>query len=321
MGSVRIPEVVPSPIQDSERLNKAFQGWGTDEKAVVWVLGHRNAEQRKKIRETYQQIYKESLLDRLKSELSGDFEYAVIQWMLDPAERDAKLIRKSLEGLKKKKSAKEFEVLVETTCAYSPHHLMAVRQCYCSLFHCSLEEDIFSNVSLPSLKKLLVSLVSSYRYDGELVDESMAKVEASLLRDAIENKQLDHDNMILVLSTRNVSHLKAIFQCYFQNYGNPIDQDIKNCGTSDLEVTLELVVQCIQAPEKHFAEVMHASMAGFGTDEESLSRAIVSRAEIDMMKVRGEYFNMYNTSLDNAVADDTSGDYKDFLMTLFGARI
>ncbi|KAI3968159.1 hypothetical protein MKX01_018462 [Papaver californicum] len=321
MGSIRIPEVVPSPIQDSERLNKAFQGWGTDEKAVIWVLGHRNAEQRKKIRETYQQIYKESLLDRLQSELSGDFQNAVIQWMLDPAERDAKLIRKSLEGMKKKKSVKQFEVIVETTCAYSPHHLMSVRQNYCSLFDCSLEEDMFSNVSLPSLKKLLVGLVSSYRYDGELVDESMAKIEASLLRDAIENKQLDHDNMVLILSTRNVSQLKAIFECYYKNYGNPIDQDIKKCGTSDLEVTLELVVQCIQAPEKHFAEVMNASIVGFGTDEDSLTRAIVSRAEVDMMKVRGEYFNMYNTSLDNAVADDTSGDYKDFLMTLFGARI
>ena len=52
---------------------KVDVGYGTDEKAVLLVLGHRNAQQRKKIGETYQQLYNESLVDRLHSELSGDF--------------------------------------------------------------------------------------------------------------------------------------------------------------------------------------------------------------------------------------------------------
>lgn len=48
-------------------------GWGTDEKAIIWVLGHRNASQRRILRDTYQHLYNESLIDRLQSELSGDF--------------------------------------------------------------------------------------------------------------------------------------------------------------------------------------------------------------------------------------------------------
>lgn len=55
---------------------------------------------------------------------------------------------------------------------------------------------------------------------------------------------------------------------------------------------------------------------GLGTDEDSLNRAIVSRAEIDMVKVREEYFNMNKSSLEDAVIGDTSGDYKNFLITL-----
>ena len=68
-------------------------------------------------------------------------------------------------------------------------------------------------------------------------------------------------------------------------------------------------------------QVIRASVVGLGTDENSLTRAIVTRAEIDTMKVRGEYFDMNKTSLDNAVIDDTSGDYRKFLMTLLGAKM
>lgn len=68
-------------------------------------------------------------------------------------------------------------------------------------------------------------------------------------------------------------------------------------------------------------QVIRASIVGLGTDEDSLTRAIVTRAEIDMMNIRGEYYNKNKSSMDNAVIGDTSGDYKDFLLTLLGAKI
>ena len=71
----------------------------------------------------------------------------------------------------------------------------------------------------------------------------------------------------------------------------------------------------------NYGQVIRDSIMGLGTDEDSLTRAIVTRAEIDTMKIRGEYNMMYNDSLDNAVTGDTSGDYRNFLMTLLGAKI
>lgn len=71
-------------------------------------------------------------------------------WTYDPPERDAKLANEALKS--KKKGAKELQVIVEIACANSPHHLQAVRQAYCSLFDCSLEEAITSVVSLPHKK-------------------------------------------------------------------------------------------------------------------------------------------------------------------------
>ncbi|KAJ7982331.1 Annexin [Quillaja saponaria] len=318
MATLKVPEVVPSPTEDCERLRKAFQGLGTDEKAIIWILGHRNASQRKKIRDTYQQLYNEFLIDRLHSELSGDFRNAVILWTYEPPERDAKLARNALKA--RSKGTKQLEVLVEIACASSPHHLMSVRHAYFLLFDCSLEEDIVSSVSQP-LRKFLLGLVGSYRYDNEAVDLEVASSEAETLHEAIKTKKLDHDHVVWILCMRNFFQLRSTFAYYRETYGNPIEEDIMKCGNSVLRSLLKVVIWCINSPEKHFAKVVRDSIAGLGTDEDSLTRAIVTRAEIDMLKVRTEYAYMYKSKLDDAVIGDTSGDYKKFLMTLLGARM
>jgi energy-converting hydrogenase A subunit M len=52
-------------------------GWGTNEKAIISILGHRNAAQRKQIRLAYSELFQEDLVKRLESELNGDFEVIV----------------------------------------------------------------------------------------------------------------------------------------------------------------------------------------------------------------------------------------------------
>ncbi|KAL3348599.1 hypothetical protein AABB24_021996, partial [Solanum stoloniferum] len=321
MGSLFVPDFIPSPIQDAETLRKSFQGHflglGTDEKAIITVLGHRDESQRKKIKEAYQQLYNKSLIDDLHSELSGDFRNAVILWTHDPPERDARLANEVLNSWIH--DVTRLQVIVEIACASTPDHLVAVRQTYCALFGCSLEEDIIAHVSLPA-QKVLVSLVSSNRYNKELVDHGTANLEASKLREATRTKQLGSDELVLILSTRNIHQLKATFECYKQNYGFSIDQDIMNCGEGLLESILKVVIWCINSPEKHFAEIVKVSTDGLGTNEDSLSRAIVTRTEIDMIKIKEEYLKMKDIVLDHAVADDTSGYYREFLMTLLGAN-
>ncbi|XP_050231323.1 annexin D3-like [Mercurialis annua] len=240
---------------------------------------------------------------------------AVILWAYDPAERDARLANEALKA--EKKTTKQLQVIVEIACApSSPHYLQAVRQAYCSLFDCSLEEHIIASIVSPPLRKILVSLVISYRYDKEFVDTNLAKSEAEKLHEA-----QGYDDLVFILSTRNVYQLRATFRSYQQNFGNPIHQDVQKCGNGDMESLLEVVICCIDSPEKYFSKVIGDSIIRLGTDEDSLIRAIVTTAEIDMMRLRGEYFNIFKTNLDGAVVDDTSGDYQNFLMTLLGANI
>ncbi|URE23255.1 Dihydrodipicolinate reductase, N-terminus [Musa troglodytarum] len=312
MASITVPNPLPSPEQDAQDLRKAFQGWGTDEKAIIGILGHRKAAQRATISETYARLYGESLLQRLHSELSGDFRGAVMLWTADPAERDAKLAHKAL----KKRDDRHVWVIIEVACASSSDHLMAVRKAYHSLFSSSIEEDVaFEFSETNPLRQLLVQLVSSYRYDGEHVDEEIAKSEAAELHDAIRRS---HAEVIRILSTRNKVQLKETFKHYEQNFGIAIDEDINNQGGSQLFSMLKAIVWCLTSPERHFAEVIRSSILGLGTDEASLTRSIVSRAEIDMKKIKEEYKKRYRTTLNDDVIGDTSGYYKSFLLALVG---
>ncbi|XP_064949705.1 annexin D3-like isoform X1 [Musa acuminata AAA Group] len=337
MGTITVPASLPSPEDDGHKLRKAFRGWGTDEKAIIDILGHRTAAQRSAIAAAYASLYGESLLDRLHSELSGDFRNAVMLWTMDPAERDAKLVNKAL----KRKGERHLWVIIEVACASSPDHLIAVRQAYCSLFASSIEEDVAhkitpteplglvmlldiiiigigSSSSNLSFLQLLVRLLTSYRYPEEHVAVELAKHEAAQLFDAVQKKQLHQDEVIRVLSTRNKSQLKETFEQYTEGYGRHIEEDIEGADRSQFASMLKAAIWCIASPEKHFAEVVRRSVVGLGTDEDSLTRAVVSRAEIDMKKVKEEYKKRYNTTLIYDVVDDTSGDYMRFLLTLIG---
>lgn len=59
-------------------------------------------------------------------------------------------------------------------------------------------------------------------------------------------------------------------------------------------------------------------MKDLGTDEDALTRVIVTRAEKDLKQIKEVYYKRNSTSLNHAVAKDTSGDYKTFLLTLLG---
>lgn len=315
MATLKLPEQVPSPTQDAETLQKALHGLIHDGKAVIQVLGHRNAIQRKIIGDTYQELYNQSLLDSLQSKLSGDFGRAVILWTYDPSERDARQVNKLLNT--KEIGRNELQVIVEICCASSPHHLLAVRKCYCSLYGCSLEEDIYDKAP-PSVRKILIGLVSSFRFDKEVVDLDLANDEASKLQEFVALKQLDQDVFVWILTIRNVFQLKATFESYHKKFGNHLYEDIKDTGNDLLETLVIDVIRCIVSSDKLFAEAIKAAVDGWGTDENSLTRVIVNRAEIDLMKVGEAYLDMYEKSLDYVVKDETSGDYGAFLLALLG---
>ncbi|WOG97377.1 hypothetical protein DCAR_0416717 [Daucus carota subsp. sativus] len=312
MATLKVPASVPSPAEDAEQLHKAFSGWGTNEALIIKILAHRNALQRKLIHETYAATYGEDLLKALDKELSSDFERAVLLWTPVPAERDAYLANEATKMLTANKA-----VLMEIACTRSSHDLFMVRQAYHARYKKSLEEDIAHHTS-GDFRKLLVPLVSSFRYEGDEVNMTLAKSEAKHLHEKISEKCCSDDEIIRISTTRSKAQLNATLNHYNNQYGNAINKDLKTDPKDEYLSLLRATIKCLTYPEKYFAKTLRLAINKMGTDEWALTRVVTTRAEVDMQRIKEEYQRRNSIPLDRAIAGDTSGDYEKILLALIG---
>ncbi|CAA0808945.1 Annexin D4 [Striga hermonthica] len=303
-------------------LTRAFSGVGVDEKALISILGKLNPEQMQSFRKGSRELFREDERqferwdDRHILQLRHEFlrlKDAIVLWTMHPWERDARMLKEWLN-----KGPQYNNVLIEIACTRSSDQLLGARRAYHSLFNHSIEEDVAFHVHGPETK-LLVALLSSYRYEGPKVNEEIAKFEAKALVDAIrENEKkggrlLENEEVVRILSTRSKLHLHAIYKHYKEISGNYFDEDID--GDSHL---VNVVVQCLCVPHKYFSQVLDASLR-YDADEiskEGLTRVIVTRADADLKQIKEEYHNKFGVDLTKRIEDVANGNYRDFLLTL-----
>ncbi|XP_022768331.1 annexin D1-like [Durio zibethinus] len=312
MATLTVPSTVPSLSQDCEQLRKAFEGWGTNEGLIIEILGHRNAEQRKLIRQTYAEAYGEDLLKRLDKELSNDFERVVLLWTLDPPERDAFLANEAT-----KRWTSSNQVLMEIACTRSANQLLHARQAYHARYKKSLEEDVAHHTT-GDFRKLLLPLVSAYRYEGDEVNMTLAKSEAKLLQEKISHKAYNDDDLIKVLATRSKAQINATLNHYKNEYGNDMNKDLKADLKDEFLALLRATVKCLTCPERYFEKVLRLAINKRGTDEGALTRVVTTRAEVDLRIIADEYQRRNSVPLDRAIDKDTHGDYEKMLLALAG---
>ena len=71
-------------------------------------------------------------------------------------------------------------------------------------------------------------------------------------------------------------------------------------------------------PHELYAEKINNAIKGFGTNEENLTRVLISRCDIDMPLIREMYEYKYKNSLKDDIINDTSGNYQKLCAFLAG---
>lgn len=292
-----------------------MKGFGTDENAIIELLGNRSNKQRVPMVAAYKTAYGKDLIDDLKSELTGDFERLVLAMLMTPAHFDAQEMREAIKG-----AGTDEACLIEILSSRTNDEILAINKVYKEEYDKSLEDDITSDTS-GHFRRLLVSLCQGNRDEKETVDISLAKEDAQKLYAAGENKVgTDESQFNAILCARSKPHLRAVFKEYQQMCGRDIENSICSEMCGHVETGMVAVVRCIKNTPGYFAGRLHDAMQGAGTKDKTLIRIMVSRSEVDMLDIRKEYVKTYGKSLYNRISSDTSGDYEKLLLKLCGGN-
>ncbi|XP_061463461.1 annexin A13 [Rhineura floridana] len=297
--------------RDAKKLRKACKGMGTDEKVIIEILSNRSSDQRQQMKQKYKAMYGKDLEEVLKGELSGNFEKTALALLDQPWEYDARELRKAMKGLGTDES-----VLIEVLCTRVNQQIVAIKDAYRRIFDRDLEFDVKSDTS-GSLRKILLSVLKANRDQGMESDESLAQNDAKDLCEAGEGRWgTDELAFNDVLAKRNYMQLRATFEAYRHLTGKDIEDAIKSETSGDLEKAYLTLVRCARDCQAYFATRLYDSMKGAGTDEETLIRILVTRAEIDLQTIKEKFQQMYSKSLSEAIQSETSGDFRKLLLAL-----
>ncbi|XP_065887188.1 annexin A4-like [Dysidea avara] len=311
------PTVVPAGNFDAEAdanvLRKAMKGLGTDEAAIINVLSHRSNQQRQVIKQRFKLMFGKDLVRELKSELSGNFEVAIVALMDEKILYDAKCLRGAMKGLGTDESC-----LIEILCTRTNAEIQQIKQAYRNEFSRDLEKDVVSETS-GHFKRLLVSMCQGAREETTTVDQAKATREAQELYQAGEKRWgTDESKFNVILATRSFPQLRATFVEYARLSQRDILNSIDREMSGDLREGFKTVVRCVRSRPQYFAERLYHSMKGLGTDDTTLVRAVVSRCEVDMVEIKQEFLRQYHKTLSKMIEGDVSGDYRRLLLALVG---
>uniref|UniRef100_A0A8D2IFL9 Annexin n=1 Tax=Urocitellus parryii TaxID=9999 RepID=A0A8D2IFL9_UROPR len=304
-----------NPDPDAEILYKAMKGIGTNEQAIIDVLTKRSNAQRQQISKSFKAQFGKDLTETLKSELSGKFERLIVALMYPPYRYEAKELHDAMQGLGTKEG-----VIIEILASRTKHQLQEIMKAYEEDYGSSLEADIQGDTS-GYLERILVCLLQGSRDDvSGFVDPGLALQDAQDLYEAGEKIHgTDEMKFITILCTRSATHLMRVFEEYEKIANKSIEDSIKSETHGSLEEAMLTVVKCTRNLHSYFAERLHYAMKGAGTLDGTLIRNIVSRSEIDLNLIKSQFKKMYGKTLSSMIMDDTSGDYKNALLSLVGS--
>ncbi|KAJ8282738.1 hypothetical protein COCON_G00052570 [Conger conger] len=312
-GTIR-PASGFDPNSDAKALRKAMKGFGTDEDTIIEILANRSNAQRQEIRQAFKSTLGRDLMADLKSELSKNLGRLILGLVMTPAEFDAKMMKKAMEGV-----GTDEHGLIEILITRSNQEIQAMNTAFQDAFKKNLEDAITSDTS-GHFRQILVSLAQGARDEGP-ADINGAMADAQELAEACNEDSSDMEMKFMsILCTRSFPHLRRVFQEFVKCSNKDIELIVKKEMSGDFKNALLGLVRSVKNQPSYLADRLYKAMKGLGTDDRALIRIMVSRSEIDLFNIRKEFKDTHDVSLHEFIQGDTSGDYRKALLLLCGGE-
>jgi annexin A7/11 len=296
---------------------------GTDEKKIIRVTCAHNQQQRLKIAETFRKEYKRDLLDDLRSELGGKLEKILVPLYLPPGAFDAQLMKEAMDGI-----GYNTDKMVEVLCTRTNEELKAMAAQWKDKE--SLQDRVADETKklfgANSLQTLMLAILRADRPPNGPVDQASAERDATMLANKMKkSSKRGKKRMVEVFTTRSWTQIAAISKKY-ENASKEYTMRAaieEGFGDSDTGKALMAIEEFSVQPYDFWAKKLHAALKGMGSDEETLIRILVSRAEVDLDNVRTIFGQRYGDgkTLIKWMEGDVGGDFGLALVGLLGGEV
>ena len=301
-----------NPNTDAEELRNAIKP-KKDEDKIIKIIANRTNDQRQKIKETYNSLYKSDLIKDLQKALHGHFEDVVVALFYNPIDYDCYQLRKAVKGL-----GTDEEALIEILCTRPPDIIEAIKKRYSEIYPGrTLLKDVESDTS-GHFRKVLVSLINAKRNNNkEFLDYVECEKCAKMLYEAGE-KRLGTDEKVFteIFTQKSPNEFTCIAQLYYKLTKHTLLQAVEKEFSRDSKKCLIAIIYALLNPSEFFAKCINKAVKGLGTDDNTLIRILVTRDEIDMPQIKQFYKQIYKKDMIEDIKDDTSGNYRKILVEL-----
>ena len=279
-----------------------------DEEAIYDLITKTSLSDRISISRYYKGAYNSSLFSDIKSKIGGDFGNLASQMFLSPIEFCLYYLKLGLKN--------DFEIVCEMLTSKTNEELKVIEKVYKLDTGNELRNDIMKEYK-GIIGKNLILMFDTARSNNSKLRKNECERLAKLLIEKepklwVEDEKIFKDIFLM----KSPEELVLIARYYFNITKNNLIETINDKLKDKNQLLLKEILFNNIMPHELFAEKLNLAIKGIGTNEEILSRVLVSRYEIDMPLIKEMYEYKYNISLKDHIIDDTSGMYQKLCLFL-----
>jgi hypothetical protein len=313
--------LLKSPVElYIEALYASMKGFGTDEYTLTGLVCTIPENQSDAILKGYEEKYKRTLYDHIKSETSSSYQKALLSQVSTFAESRARALYAAMSGMWTDQG-QVIRVLLIT----SPIERGNINRAYQELFKKTLTAHIQEVTDEDSPYQLcLLALLEEEGFttlDG--VDGGVEGL-ANKLNTALNGDEVDTDDLIRTLARLTPDDIGALVKQYEDQFGLSLKRDLKQrldddswSGMFSENLFRDIIVGLIRTPIERLAYSVRDCIKGWGTDETGLLTCLVhlsERKKVDLIK---EYMNVpFGGDIFAAIKGDCSGDFENVLISM-----
>ncbi|XP_011497216.1 PREDICTED: annexin B9-like [Ceratosolen solmsi marchali] len=140
-----------------------------------------------------------------------------------------------------------------------------------------------------------------------------SRVDAEVLRKAMKGFGTDEKSIIQIIANRTNLQRQEIAIQFKTLYGKDLIRqlDVETSGNFN-----NLLIAMMTPLPQFYAKELYDAMRGIGTEESVLIEVLCTLSNHEIQEIKHSYETMYRKSLEDDIRNDTSGNFKRFLVSL-----